>query len=362
MTRVLSVVGARPQFVKAAVVSAVFRARGRVEELLVHTGQHYDADMSAVFFEELGLPAPAVNLEVGSGSHATQTAAMLPGLEEVVQRERPDLVLVYGDTNSTLAGALVAAKLGTPLAHVEAGLRSHNRAMAEEVNRVVADHLADLLFVPTETGYRNLEREGLAGRAHVVGDVMYDAVLRFGPASAARPVIRDLGLESGEYFLATIHRAENTDDPGRLGVILAALDQLASDRTVLMPVHPRTRQAIARLGGGTSRIRMISPVGYLEMLALERAARIVLTDSGGVQKEAFFAGVPCVTIRDETEWTELVAAGWNRLAPPTSADVIIAAAGAALTPPPAPPAGLYGGGEAATRIAEVIENRFPCRA
>jgi UDP-GlcNAc3NAcA epimerase len=362
MSGILSVVGARPQFVKAAVVSAVLREAGRTDEILVHTGQHYDAAMSAVFFEELGLPAPAVNLEVGSGSHAAQTAAMLRGLEEVVLERQPSVVMVYGDTNSTLAGALVAAKLGVPLAHVEAGLRSFNRAMPEEINRVVTDHLAELLFVPTEAGRINLEHEGRLEFAHVVGDVMYDAVLRFGHLAESRKIVSELGLAPGQYALATIHRAENTDDPARLGVILDALDRIGRELPVLWPVHPRTEKAIATQGLEAGHVRFVPPVGYLDMLALERSARVILTDSGGVQKEAFFARVPCVTLRAETEWTELVEAGWNRLAPPVMAATIVEAAHAALDQLPAPPEGLYGGGKAAGRIAEILENRFPCRA
>lgn len=359
---ILSIVGARPQFVKAAVVSAMFRERGREDEILVHTGQHYDAAMSTVFFEELGLPAPALNLEVGSGSHAVQTAAMLQGLEQVAREREPSVVLVYGDTNSTLAGALVAAKLGIPLAHVEAGLRSFNRAMPEEINRVVTDHLAELLLVPTEAGRANLEREGRGAFAHVVGDVMYDAVLRFGHLAESRGIVRDLGLAEKQFALATIHRAENTDDPARLRVIVDALGRIGADTPMVWPVHPRTKKALEQHGVEPRDIRVIEPVGYLDMLALERSARVIMTDSGGVQKEAFFAGVPCVTLRAETEWIELVEAGWNCLVPPVNAASIVRAFREALAPPPPAPEGLYGGGRAALRIAEILENRFPWRA
>jgi UDP-GlcNAc3NAcA epimerase len=356
---ILTIVGARPQFVKAAVVSAVLREQGRTDEVLVHTGQHYDAAMSAVFFEELGLPPPAVNLEVGSGSHAVQTAAMLRGLERVIQEREPAVVMVYGDTNSTLAGALAAAKLGVPIAHVEAGLRSFNRAMPEEINRVVTDHLAELLLVPTEAGRVNLEREGRGAFVHVVGDVMYDAVQRFGHLAESRNIAKDFDLTQREYALATVHRAENTDDPARLVVILEALAKIAEDLPVIWPVHPRTRKALDACGLETGPIRVIPPLGYLDMLALERGALLILTDSGGVQKEAFFAGVPCVTLRAETEWIELVDAGWNRLAPPFSVAIIVDAARAARGPVPDAPAGLYGGGTAALRITDILQDRFP---
>ena len=306
--KVLSVVGARPQFIKAAPVSRVLRQKH--EEVLVHTGQHYDDNMSEVFFRELEIPHPDINLSVGSGSHGTQTAEMLKGLEKVVIDARPDLVLVYGDTNSTLAGALAAAKLHVKLAHVEAGLRSFDRRMPEEVNRVLTDHVSDLLFCPTDSARANLEREGIEHGVHVVGDVMYDAFLHNSEMARAKSkTLERLGLLAGEFVLATVHRAENTDDQGRLQAILRGL--AGSGRQVVLPIHPRTK---AVLGDDSwPSIRVIDPVGYLDMLALEDAAALIVTDSGGVQKEAYFMGKPCVTLRDSTEWTETVEAGWNVL-------------------------------------------------
>ena len=311
--KILSVVGARPQFVKAAPVSRALRIRH--DELLVHTGQHYDDAMSAAFFRELEIPAPDVNLEVGSGPHGAQTAHMMRGLEPVIAEHEPDGVLVYGDTNSTLAGAVIASKVKYPdgrrpwLAHVEAGLRSFNPAMPEERNRIVADHLADLLLAPTSAAIDNLAREGLGELTELVGDVMVDTFDWALPRAAGHlPQIAD---ELSGYVLVTLHRAENVDDRERLAVILALLDV---DRPVVFPVHPRTRDAMAgadlRLPGN---VRAIEPVGYLAMIALESHAAAIATDSGGVQKEAYLAGVPCVTLRTETEWVETVAAGWNRL-------------------------------------------------
>jgi UDP-N-acetylglucosamine 2-epimerase len=350
--RVLTVVGARPQFIKAAPVSAALAAAGH-EETLVHTGQHYAAEMSDVFFGELGLRPPDVNLAVGSGAHGWQTGTMLVGLEREMTDRRPDVVVVYGDTNSTLAGALAAVKLGIPLAHVEAGLRSWNRTMPEEHNRIVADHCADLLLCPTETAVRNLEREGLAGRARLVGDTMYDAVLRFREAAAARDgVLGTLGLAAGEYHLATLHRPYNVDVPERLRDLLDGL--VALGEPVVWPVHPRTRARIEELAPAeTGEVRMVPPVGYLDMLQLEQGARTVLTDSGGVQKEAFFLGVPCVTLRPETEWVETVAAGWNVLAEGTVEGIGATVRGFRE----APPTGrrdAFGDGDAAARIVREI--------
>jgi len=282
--KIVTVIGARPQFIKASAVCPLVRQWHT--EILVHTGQHYDAGMSTVFFRELGIPEPAVNLGVGSGSHGEQTGRMLAGLEKVLAVERPDWVLIYGDTNSTLAGALAAAKLDLPVAHVEAGLRSFKRKMPEEINRVVADHLARLLFCPSETAARNLAAEGITRGVHVVGDVMADAVARAADQSArASTVLARLGLKSGQYLLATVHRAENTDDPARLDAILEALHALREP--VVFPVHPRTVKSLKpqRLQGN-SHVRFIEPVGYLDMVQLERSARLILTDSGGVQKEA----------------------------------------------------------------------------
>ena len=350
--RVVSVVGARPQFVKAAVVSRALREHH--VEVLVHTGQHYDDNMSRVFFEQLALPAPERHLDVGSGTHGRQTGLMLERLEAVLLEERPDAVLVYGDTNSTLAGALAAAKLHMPVAHVEAGLRSFNRRMPEEVNRLVADHLSEWLLCPTETARRNLEREGIP-RGLVVGDVMLDLLLecvrRLPPADSA---LAALGLTPGGYYLATVHRAENTDDEARLRAIVAGL--LSLDRRTVFPVHPRTRGALERLGllpeSRRGRVQLIEPLGYLDMLQLQRNAAAIVTDSGGVQKEAYFLGVPCTTVRDETEWVETLEDGWNVL---VGADPGKLAAAAARPRPGVAPRSHFGTGDAARRIIGVLE-------
>lgn len=353
--RVVTVVGARPQFIKAWPVSRALRAGG-IEESLIHSGQHYDDAMSRVFFEELELPRPERDLGVGSGSHAEQTAGMLVPLERAFTELAPDWVLVYGDTNTTLAGALAAAKLRIPLAHVEAGLRSWNRAMPEEVNRVLTDHCADLLLCPTRVAVENLAREGVSRGVHLVGDVMFDAVQHFGEVARARSRVLDtLGVVEGEYFLATVHRAASTDDPITLRSLVAALAQL--EAPVVFPVHPRTRARLAALPqaehltrGG--RLMLTSPVGYLDMLRLEQSARAILTDSGGVQKEAFFFGVPCVTLRAETEWVETVECGWNVLAG-SDPEAIVRAALSAQRPSARPPA-LFGDGDAAGRIAALL--------
>ena len=355
--KILTMVGARPQFIKSAPVSQALRAAG-LSEIIVHTGQHYDPLMSAVFFEELGLTPPARNLGVGSGRHGDQTGRMLKALEDVLLDERPNWVVVYGDTNSTLAGALAAAKMHIPIAHVEAGLRSFNRRMAEEVNRVIADHLSTLLFAPTSDAVRNLAAEGIVPPAvHRVGDVMLDAVRMFGALAQERSrIIHRLKLEPRSYVLATIHRAENTDDPLILNAIFHGLIDLSREWRVVMPLHPRTRDVLdedlktsfASAGGV-----LINPVGYLDMLMLERQARLIATDSGGVQKEAFFHGVPCVTLRDETEWTELVALGWNTLLPPGRAGLLRETA-VALAAKKKIEASPYGDGQAAQAIAACL--------
>jgi UDP-GlcNAc3NAcA epimerase len=358
--KVVTVVGARPQFVKAAVVSRALAKLPGVHEVMVHTGQHYDANMSDVFFAELGIPRPRHHLDVRSGRHGEQTGRMLAGIESVLLEERPDWLLVYGDTNSTLAGALAAAKLHVPVAHVEAGLRSFNRRMPEEINRVVTDHLAAAHFVPTVTAAAHLAREGIAGDSvHVVGDVMYDAALYYAArAEAASRAPEEYGLEPGHYVLATVHRAENTDDPARLRAIFGALGALGREIPVLLPLHPRTRAALERegeLGRVEREVRLVPPLGFLDMVALERSAALIATDSGGVQKEAFFYRVPCVTLRDETEWTELVELGWNRLAPPVAMEPVLSTLRAALA---AGPAGRdeqpYGDGRSGERIAEIL--------
>jgi UDP-GlcNAc3NAcA epimerase len=357
--KVLTVVGARPQFVKAATVSRAFAAlEPAVEEIIVHTGQHFDANMSAVFFEEMRIPEPQYHLELGGLGHGAMTGRMLEQIESVLHKEKPDWVLVYGDTNSTMAGALAAVKLHIPVAHVEAGLRSFNRAMPEEINRVVSDHVASLLFAPTEVAVRNLANEGLNG-AKVVrsGDVMYDAAL-FYSELAGDQAVRSLGLKPREYFLATIHRQENVDDLQRLETIVRALSRCAQELPVVLPIHPRTRKQLAQSGldqlVDSERLRLVDPVGYLDMVQLEKDARVILTDSGGVQKEAYFFGVPCVTIRNETEWVELVESGANRLAPPESVQGIVDAALAAVAEQHRPAPGLYGDGKSADAIARAL--------
>lgn len=315
MTRkVLTVVGARPQFIKAAAVSRAFRDFPRMSEVMVHTGQHFDANMSDVFFRELGIPQPRHNLEVHGGGHGEMTGRMLEGIERVLLEEKPDWMLVYGDTNSTIAGALAAAKLHTPVAHVEAGLRSFNRRMPEEVNRVLTDHVSTLLFCPTKAAVDNLAAEGIVEGVHQVGDVMYDATLdAIRRAKTESTVLETLGLAPGSYVLATIHRAENTDTAEHLGAVFDYLRAQASGMPVVLPLHPRTRDAARRFGLALDGLRVIDPVGYLDMARLLDGCALVLTDSGGVQKEAYFHRKPCITLRDETEWVETVETGWNRL-------------------------------------------------
>lgn len=358
MTRILTVVGARPQFVKAATVSRALRQQPSAEEMLVHTGQHYDDNMSATFFDLLDIPKPRWNLGIGSGGHGAQTGRMLEALAEIMAEARPDWALVYGDTNSTLAGALAAAKLHIPVAHVEAGLRSFNRRMPEEVNRVMADHLSSMLFVPTANGVDNLAREGISGSSvRLVGDVMFDAVRFYGQRVSDSGVLAGFGVTARNYILATIHRAENTDDPDRLSAIVEGLVAASSLMPVILPAHPRTRAALLAnnidvpAGSG---LNLVDPVDYLTMLALERDAALMVTDSGGMQKEAFFCGVQCVTVRDETEWTELIEAGWNELCPPTSAGALLTAITGRLgrTPPERPD--LYGQGDASEKVARML--------
>ena len=363
--RILTVVGARPQFVKAAVVSreiARLAAAGTdISECLVHTGQHYDEKMSDIFFEEMRIPKPAHRLEVGGMSHGSMTGRMLEQLEPLMQAEAPDWVLVYGDTNSTLAGALAAAKLHIPVAHVEAGLRSFNRAMPEEINRVLTDHLSSLLFAPTSQAVKNLSAEGIQGTKVIrSGDVMYDASRYYSQLAGQSDLLDRLKVRAGEYFLATIHRAENVDAVGKLEAIVNALIESSSKHPVVWPIHPRTRKALHELkllsGKQLENIRLIDPVGYLDMVQLEQHARLILTDSGGVQKEAYFFEVPCVTIRSETEWVELVECGANRLAAPDDTAGIVAAVDAALLTKGFPAPGLYGDGHSARAIVSSLLN------
>ncbi|MBC8122828.1 MAG: UDP-N-acetylglucosamine 2-epimerase (non-hydrolyzing) [Gemmatimonadaceae bacterium] len=351
--RIATVVGARPQFVKAATVSRAVRVHHH--EILIHTGQHYDFGMSQVFFDELQLPAADYNLGVGSASHGVQTARMIEKIEAILLSERPDLVLVYGDTNSTLAAALAAVKMHIPVAHVEAGLRSFNMRMPEEVNRRLTDHISSVLFTPTDLATAHLAREGIVRGVYQVGDVMVDVLLeQLGSARTHSRILRDLGLRPGGYVLATIHRAENTDEPGRLKAILQALH--SAGVPVVFPMHPRTRrcavdQGLESLLANTSDLQCIEPVGYLDMLLLEQNARRILTDSGGIQKEAYLLGVPCLTVRDETEWQETVASGWNRLVT-AEVQAILVALEQEVIPQNRPPC--YGDGQAAQRIAGVL--------
>jgi UDP-N-acetylglucosamine 2-epimerase len=348
--KLVTVVGARPQFVKASPLSRALSPRH--QEVLVHTGQHYDYGLSDLFFEELGLPTPTHHLGIGSAPHGAQTGAMLTALERVLLEERPEAVIVYGDTNSTLAGALAAAKLHIPVAHVEAGLRSFNRAMPEEINRLVTDHLSTWLFAPSVTAVAQLAREGITAGVHNVGDIMVDALALHRERALTRSHVRmGLGLPPRGYFLATVHRAENTDDPSRLRGIFEGLRRL--EWPVVIPLHPRTQKRIAEYRITPSdNLRVLEPLGYLDMIALAADSGCVLTDSGGVQKEAYYLQVPCVTLREETEWVETVAAGWNVLAG-TDAGRIVAAVHARPDKCRRHPA-LYGDGMTARRIVDIL--------
>jgi UDP-N-acetylglucosamine 2-epimerase len=352
--KVLSIVGARPEFIQAARLSQALRATH--QEVLVHTGQHYDYEMSEVFFQQLGLPQPDYNLGVGSGFQGWQTGEIMARMEQVMLEAKPNWTIVRGDTNSTLAGALAAAKLHIPVAHVEAGLRSFNRAMPEEINRIATDHISDLLFCPTQTAMENLVQEGLLSHARLVGDVMYEAILySLAIAQAQSDVLTRLSLKPMRYYLATVHRAENTDDPVRLASIVQALSSI--EGPVVFPVHPRTRAALAQHGLGLGgRVLDIPPVGYFDMLLLEQNARLVLTDSGGMQKEAYCLGTPCLTLREETEWVETVQAGWNILVGPNPQ--AIRRAVKEFCPPVARPA-LYGDGRTSEHIVRALERYTP---
>ena len=357
--KIVTVVGARPQFIKAAAVSRVIRNdyADKIEEILVHTGQHYDDNMSKVFFDELDIPHPKYNLEISGGQHGEMTGRMLEAIEKVLFDEKPDWVLIYGDTNSTLAAALAAAKLHIRVAHVEAGLRSFNMRMPEEINRILADRVSSLLFCPTETAVKNLLAEGLGKGVHDVGDVMYDVALFYRDrARQQSTILKNLNLVERGFVLATCHRAENTDDPQRLGEIVAALAKIAETTDVAFPLHPRTHKLINDYGlmRHLVAVKIVEPLPFLDMVALEQAAKIILTDSGGVQKEAFFYGVPCVTMRDETEWVETVQLGWNRLVSASSTAILAASTQmmqfgcVATTETP------YGLGDAAEKIVSKI--------
>ena len=352
--KVVTVVGARPQFIKAAVVSHALAEQAAVSEVLVHTGQHFDHNMSDIFFDDLSIPKPQHNLGIGGGRHGQNTGRMIEAIETVLLDEKPDCVLVYGDTDSTLATAIAAAKLLIPIVHVEAGLRSFNRAMPEEVNRILTDHCSSVLFAPSRAAMDNLANEGVPkASCHMVGDVMYDAARRFAPVAQDRSaaLLDEIGVGFGEYVLCTTHRKENVDKPDRLRGIVAGLN--ASGATIVLPLHPRTRARMSEFGISLPpNVRVIDPIGYIEMIALERAAAVIVTDSGGVQKEAFFHRVPCVTLREETEWVELVEAGVNQLVGINQAQI------AEAIGRPVDPAlfsiDLYGGGTAARRIVETL--------
>ncbi len=354
--RIVSIAGARPQFIKLAVISRAVETLGdpAIEHRIIHTGQHYDAEMSDIFFADLAIRPPDHHLGVGSGAHGAQTGEMMKRLEPLLANELPDCVLLYGDTNSTLAGAVVAAKLGIKLAHVEAGLRSYNRRMPEELNRIVADHLSDLLLCPTTVAIENLRKEGLDGRAVLTGDVMFDAVLAF------RAQAEDRGLaeewQPGKFALATVHRAENTDDPARLRRILSALDRIADTVCpIVLPLHPRTRKKLDQMGWNARAVQIVQPCSYFEMILLESRARFILTDSGGVQKEAYFVKVPCITMREETEWPETLENGCNVLVGADSEQIIQAAETSGRA---GPWTARYGDGNAGTRILETLRARI----
>lgn len=357
--KIVTVVGARPQFIKAAAISRVIRDdyAGKIEEMLVHTGQHYDENMSKVFFEELDIPQPKYNLEISGGQHGAMTGRMLEAVENVLLQEKPDWVLIYGDTNSTLAGALAAAKLHIPVAHVEAGLRSFNMRMPEEINRILADRVSSLLFCPTETAVNNLKLEGVSKGVHNVGDVMYDVALFYRDRARQQSrILQTLGVSSGGFALATCHRAENSDDPQRLGEILSALAEVAGQMPLVLPLHPRTRKLVGEYGLShhLKALTVTEPLPFLDMVALEQAARIILTDSGGVQKEAFFYGVPCITMRDETEWVETVELGANRLVGASRSIIVKAAAEILASPVAGTHSTPYGDGKAAQKILSYL--------
>lgn len=355
--KIITILGARPQFVKAAVVSRVFRENypSRIMEILLHTGQHYDRNMSQVFFDELNIPLPKYNLGIPGGGHGAVTGRMLEAIEQVLLDEKPDCVLVYGDTNSTLAGTLAAAKLHIPIAHVESGLRSFNMKMPEEINRIVADRLSTLLLCPTKASVDNLNAEGIVDGVTNVGDVMYDIAMQYLSSSRKNKekTLNYYGLTAGKFALATCHRAENTDNASRLREICLGLADIASHIDVVFPLHPRTKRMILEqeLAPLLGRVRLVDPLSFMEMLILEQTAKVIITDSGGVQKEAFFYGVPCVTMRDETEWVETVQLGWNTLTGASRESIQRAALSAS---PGIPDVSPYGDGHAGEKIVELL--------
>lgn len=348
--KILSVVGARPQFIKAKPIIDEL-AKSKARHILVHTGQHYDYKMSKVFFEELNIPEPDYNLGVGSDTPGKQTAAMMERVERVLLKERPHRAVVYGDTNSTLAGALAAAKLKIPVCHVEAGLRSYNKEMPEEINRILTDHLSAILFCPTETALENLKKEGITEGAHVVGDTMYDAILRFADIADKRSnILKTLGLKPKTYLLSTIHRPSNSDIAENLRKIFRAFGEISE--SIVLPVHPRTLRNIKNKGlKAPLNVRLIKPVGYMDMIMLEKNARMILTDSGGMQKESYWLGIPCLTLREETEWVETVKSGWNKL---TGCDPGRIVKGAKRMRPTSKRPSYYGDGRAAEHIANCL--------
>lgn len=360
--KILTIIGARPQFIKAATISRVVKEKEGVEEVIVHTGQHFDENMSDIFFDELNIPRPQYNLGIGGGTHGAQTGEMLIEIEKVLFEEKPNVVLVYGDTNSTLAGALAASKIHIPVVHVEAGLRSFNMKMPEEQNRILTDNISSMLFTPTYTADNNLKNEGFQpDKIMNVGDVMYDAVLFYSDlADKKSSILQEYNLESKNFILSTIHRAENTNDEVKLLKIFENLDQVSKQHTVVLPLHPRTKNALSSIGYNLeeSSIIIIPPVGYFDMVMLEKHSKLIITDSGGVQKEAYFHKVPCVTLRDETEWVELIEQGYNFLSPDlnllkdsNSLDNIINIEISGED-------NLYGNGKAAYKIVELLQNRY----
>lgn len=354
--KIVTIVGARPQFIKAAAVSRAIRHlySGKIVEVLVHTGQHYDENMSKIFFDELDIPHPKYNLEISGGQHGAMTGRMLEAVEKVMLDEKPDWVLIYGDTNSTLAGALAAAKLHIPIAHVEAGLRSFNMRMPEEINRILSDRVSSLLFCPTDTAVKNLKMDGISEGVHNVGDVMFDVSIFYrGLARERSSIIDNLGLSERRYVLATCHRAENTDIPERLLGIVDALADISHDMPVVLPLHPRTRKLLEQFGGveRLRSVKVVEPVSFLDMIRLEQSAHAIVTDSGGVQKEAYFFGVPCLTTRDETEWVETVESGWNQLVGADKECILAAYSG--LRRPASQPK-FYGDGRAAENILQLL--------